>query len=303
MKKIFTLLFLQIAFFVTVAQRDVPELWGMRVHDEAGVLSTSTVQLLEHQLKMHEDSTSNQIAILIISSLQGEAIEDYSLKVAEKWQLGQKGKDNGILLLIAIDDRKMRIEVGYGLEGVLPDAICNRIIRNEMAPNFRRGDYDAGVQTAINAIIDAIAGEYTVSNMLSNDEGVLSGKEMILIGLFVIGILGIFTFAGLATQGCAGWFLYAFLVPFYAIFPGAIFGWNTGLTILIAYLIGFPILKFLFKKKGWDKKFASSGGGGWSSGSGWSGGGWSGGGGWSSGGGGFSGGGGGFGGGGSSGSW
>jgi uncharacterized protein len=296
----FYLLLLLILPLVTKAQRELPELWGARVHDEAKVLSAQTVQQLEQQLKIFEDSTSNQLAILIISSLEGEAVEDFALRVAMKWKLGQKEKDNGILLLIAIEDRKMRIEVGYGLEGVLPDAVCSQIIRNEMAPNFRRGDYDAGVQAAVNAILAAIAGEYTSDD--SDGVGApLTGKEQALIGLFVMGILGIFTFSGLVTQGCAGWFLYAFLIPFYAIFPGAILGWDAGLGILVTYLVSFPILKILFKKKGWDKKFASSSGGGWSSGSGWIGGG---GGGWSSGGGGgFSGGGGGFGGGGSSGSW
>jgi uncharacterized protein len=288
---------------IVSAQREIPELWGTRVHDEAQVLSAHTVQALEHQLKLHEDSTSNQIAILIVASLQGEDIEGYSLRVAEKWQLGQKGKDNGVLLVVAIDDRKMRIEVGYGLEGVLPDAVCSQIIRNEMAPNFRRGDYDEGVQAAVQAIIGAIAGEYSSDGLTATDDGLpLTGKEKALIGLFVFGILGLFTFSGLVTEGCASWFLYAFLIPFYAIFPSAIFGLNFGIGLLITYLIAFPILKVIFKKQGWSKKFSGSSGtgGGWSSGSGWMGGG-----GWSSGGGGggFSGGGGSFGGGGSSGSW
>src|SRR5690606_22653995 len=120
------------------------------------ILSASKVQQLEAQLKQHEDSTSNQIAILIIPSLDGEVLEEYSLKVAEKSQLGKKEKDNGVLLLIAVEDRKMRIEVGYGLEGALPDITCNQIIRNEVAPEFRRNDYDAGVQAGIDGIISAI---------------------------------------------------------------------------------------------------------------------------------------------------
>lgn len=303
MNKVFFLFLIFVLPFAGKAQREIPELWGVRVHDEAKALSAQTVQQLEQQLKLHQDSTSNQIAILIIPSLDGEAIEDYALRVAMKWQLGQRDKDNGILLLIAINDRKMRIEVGSGLEGVLPDAICSQIIRNEMAPNFRRGDYDAGVQAAINAIVASIAGEYQADSTEGGGGSVpLSGAEKALMGLFVLGILGIFTFGGLSTQGCAGWFLYVFLIPFYAIFPGSLLGWNAGLSILSAYIVGFPILKFIFKKKGWDKKISNSGGsGGWTSGSGWIGGG---GGGWSSGGGGgFSGGGGSFGGGGSSGSW
>jgi uncharacterized protein len=152
--------FLLLISTFSFGQKQVPELWGQRVHDEAHVLKTETIDLLESKLKTFEDSTSNQIAILIVQSLDGDVIEDYSLRVAEKWQLGKKDKDNGILLLIAIDDHKMRIEVGHGLEGSLTDVQSNRIIRNEMAPNFRRGDYDTGVIAAIDSIILAIKGEY-----------------------------------------------------------------------------------------------------------------------------------------------
>lgn len=309
MRNLFVLLFLFSISLPAFSQLEVPELWGVRVHDEAKVLSAQTIQQLEAQLKVHEDSTSNQIAILIITSLQGEAIEDYALRVAEKWQLGQKGKDNGVLVLIAIDDHKMRIEVGYGLEGVLPDAICSQIIRNEMAPNFRRGDYDAGVVAAVNAIVSAIGGEYEAEEGGGGAKP-MTGKDKALVGLFILGILGMFTYSGLVTQGAAGWVLYVFLIPFYAIFPGVVFGLNGGLGILGSYVVGYPILKIIFNKMGWTKKFtnrgggSSSGGTGWSSGSGWYGGGFGGGGGSSwGGGGGFSGGGGGFGGGGSSGSW
>jgi uncharacterized protein len=142
------------------AQKQVPELWGQRVHDEAHALKPETIDALESKLKIFEDSTSNQVAILIVQSLDGDVIEDYSLRVAEKWKLGQKEKDNGVLLLVAIDDHKMRIEVGQGLQGALTDAQSNRIIRDEMAPNFRRGDYDAGLTVGIDKIFLAIKGEY-----------------------------------------------------------------------------------------------------------------------------------------------
>ncbi|MBX2961355.1 MAG: TPM domain-containing protein [Cyclobacteriaceae bacterium] len=276
----------------TRAQRAVPELWGMRVHDEARILSSTTVHNLENQLEQFEDSTTNQIAVLIIPSLEGAVLEQYSLSVVEKWQLGKKGRDNGVLLLIAVNDRKMRIEVGYGLEGALPDITCNQIIRNQIAPAFRHGDFDAGVANGIAAIIDAIGGEYTAGDFMDSSIDDMPW----FIGLFVFGILGIFTFLGLSIKGGAGWFLYVFLIPFYAAFPFALYGWETGKLILIAYLLGFPLLKFLFSKMGWSNLESSGGGsgGGWSSG----GGGWS-----SSSGGGFSGGGGSFGGGGSSGSW
>lgn len=146
------------------AQKIVPELWGQRVHDEAHVLKTETIDQLERDLKAHEDSTSNQIAILIIPSLEGEVLENYTLRVVEKWKLGSKDKDNGVLLFVSVDDHKMRIEVGHGLEGVLTDALCNRIIRNKLAPAFRRGDYDGGIQAGIKAIVQSIQGEYEAAS-------------------------------------------------------------------------------------------------------------------------------------------
>jgi uncharacterized protein len=285
--------------FQLFAQKEVPELWGLHVHDEANILKQKTIDQLEKQLIAYEDSTSNQIAVLIIPTLDGEVLEEYSLRVAEKWKLGQASKDNGILLLVAIDDHKMRIEVGQGLEGVLTDAQCNRIIRNEMAPEFRRNDYDAGVIDGIDGITKAIAGEYSAED--ANDVGDLSLGERVGIGAFIFFILGVFTLIAVFSQGCAGWGLYAFLIPFYAVFPWIPLGVKGGLTLLAVYIVGLPILKLLLSRSPkWQKKmmkWESSGGAsrGWSSG----GGGRSSGGGGSS----FSGGGGSFGGGGSSGGW
>jgi uncharacterized protein len=293
--------FIMLISSVTTAkgQRSVPELWGLHVHDEAHILSQPTIDQLEKELIAYQDSTSNEIAILIISSLEDEPLEDYSMRVVEKWKLGKKSKDNGILLLIVVDEHKMRIETGYGLEGVLTDALCSRIIRNEIAPYFRQNKYDEGVTAGINAIIGAIGGEYKTDDSEGTE---LSVKERLLIGMFIFGILGVFTFLGLFVPGCGGWFLYAFLIPFYAAFPMVVLGTSAGLIILGIYAIGFPILKLILGRTGWGmrmaKKMASSsprrGGSGWSSVSGWSAG---------SGGGRSSGGGGSFGGGGSSGSW
>lgn len=146
------------------AQRAIPAHDGVWVRDEANILSDQTVQQLEYTLKKHRDSTSNQIAVYIIQNLEGEDIDDYALRVFEQWKLGQKGKDNGVLLLIALQDRLVRIEVGYGLEGVLTDLQSSRINRNEIAPYFRRGDYDGGVKAGVAAIIQSIHGEYVNDN-------------------------------------------------------------------------------------------------------------------------------------------
>jgi uncharacterized protein len=146
--------------FVSIAQRAIPEHGGVWVHDEAKILSSQAKAELEAILKYERDSTSNQIAILIVPTLEGESFEEYSLRVAEKWKIGQKEKDNGVLFMIAINDRQMRIEVGSGLEGVLTDAVSSRINRNEVAPYFRQRSYDQGVKAGTMAIIQAIKGEY-----------------------------------------------------------------------------------------------------------------------------------------------
>jgi uncharacterized protein len=138
---------------------EVPKLQD-RVTDLAGVLDPGQISTLDSQLQELENTDSTQIAVLIIPSLEGESIEDYTIRVAEAWKLGQKKKDNGVLLLIAINDRKVRIEVGYGLESSLTDIQSNRIIRNDIAPLFRAGDYYGGINAGIAGIIQTVRGAY-----------------------------------------------------------------------------------------------------------------------------------------------
>lgn len=136
-----------------------PELSG-RVVDEAGVLSPVTVRALESQLAQHEKETSNQLVVVTLDDLQGYDIADYGYQLGRHWGIGQEGRDNGALLIVAPGERKVRIEVGYGLEGVLTDAIAGNIIRTRILPRFRSGDYDAGVRAGVDAILAAIAGSY-----------------------------------------------------------------------------------------------------------------------------------------------
>ncbi len=298
MKRQSLVLIFILAFSSVCFAQSVPYL-SARVNDYAGILSSQTIFDLENQLKEHEKKTSNQVAILTVASLEGQSIEEFSIKVAETWKLGQKDKDNGVLLLISRDDRKLRIEVGDGLEGVLTDAISSQIVRREIVPFFKNGDYDGGVRAGVNAILGTIEGTYLASEedgeSVENDFGGL-GEKIMALGIFGF-VVGIFTLIALFQKGPVGWFLYVFLIPFYAAFPYAILG---TIVPLIVYVILFPILKIFLKTsavgKQWSKKWTATGstfGGGWSS----SGGSWS----W--GGGGFSGGGGSFSGGGSSGSW
>lgn len=298
----FSLFLLGIALLfpsIAVYAQEVPFLGG-RVNDYAEILSSNTISELNGKLKAFEDSTSNQIAVLTINTLEGADLEEYSIKVAQTWKLGQKGKDNGVLLLVVKDDRKVRIEVGYGLEGTLTDALCSVIIQRGILPKFRNQDYDGGVEAGVASILGAINGTFTADDASSEHMGF--PEILIFLGIFTV-VVGMFTFIALFSKGFMSWFLYVFLIPFWLAFPYAAIGGTIGLLPFLIYFIGFPIAKTWLAKSSrgisLQKVIAgsmiiSSSGRGWSS----SGGGWS-----SGGGGGFSGGGGSFGGGGSSGSW
>ncbi|OQY12191.1 MAG: hypothetical protein B6I30_05330 [Desulfobacteraceae bacterium 4572_187] len=136
----------------------IPENPGKHVVDLAEIIDNSTEAKLNQYLRELEQKTTAQIAILTIKSLEGEALEDLSITVAhDKWKLGQKGKDNGVLLLVSLKDRKYRIEVGYGLEGVIPDSLAGSIGRSYLVPFFRKGDYSNGIYTAALALANEIA--------------------------------------------------------------------------------------------------------------------------------------------------
>jgi len=292
---------------------DVPYLSG-RVTDNAEILSADAERRITAHLKEHEDRTTNQIAVLTVPTLDGESVEEFAVKVFEGWKLGQKGKDNGVLVVVAPRERRMRIEVGYGLEGTLTDAHASRIIRDVMTPRFKSGDFDGGVEAGVTAIIARLTGAEPAASQPAArsepqsffDSGAadMPLHERILIGMFVFSIIGLFTVIGIATPG-VGWFLYLFLIPAWAVFPMAIVGATGALWLLGIYLVGYPLAKLALSRSDWYRRaqheirtkgrttiggftVGSSGGGGWSS-SGSSGG--------------FSGGGGSSGGGGASGSW
>ncbi len=138
-----------------VSALEVPEHPAGRVTDYTDTLSANEISTLNKKLADFEEQTTNQIAVLIIPSLEGDNLEDYSIRLADKWKIGQKGKDNGVILLIVKNDRKLRIEVGYGLEAVLPDGLAGSIIRGEIAPLFRKNRFFAGINRGIDAIMKA----------------------------------------------------------------------------------------------------------------------------------------------------
>ena len=233
-------------------------------NDFAGVVPAAKADQFNEQLASFERDTSNQIVVAVFPTLQTDSsLEDYANRVFRAWGVGQKGRNNGAVLFVFIGDRRMRIEVGYGLEGVLPDAICKRIIADEMTPRFRQRDYAGGLGAAINAMIAATRGEYkgrgrTVAEQQGNQ----------LIGFIR------------DNPGAAAWILLIAL--------GILQG-------LLRRARGTVYNRRGYRRSGWSGWDWGSGGSTWGSGSG---GGWG-----DGGGGGFSGGGGSSGGGGASGSW
>jgi uncharacterized protein len=280
--------------------RDVPFLSG-RIVDEAGMLAPDARQRIEQKLAAFEQRTGNQVAVLTIASLQGDPIEDFSVRVAETWKLGQKGKDNGVIFLIARDEHQMRIEVGYGLEPELTDAESGRILDNLVRPAFRNGDFSGGIEQGVDAILAGLGGaEVPAAPAVPEPAGVPAG-----FGLILIFVLATFSLVAVTTSGCQSWFLYVFLMPFCVIFGRMIFP-SFGFLLLGIWVVLFPIVKAFLGRSGGTRRFGSRGGWGgpfWGGGPFIGGGGFGGGRGGFGGGGGFSGGGGRFGGGGASGSW
>jgi uncharacterized protein len=138
--------------------RDVPPLRA-HVNDTADMLSPAAEQQLEQKLQSYEEKSSHQFALLTIDTLDGDALEDFSIRVVEQWKLGKKGKDDGLLLLIVKNDRKLRIEVGYGLEGDVTDAFSARVIRNVLTPALRAGKAEQGVNQAFDALMQKASGQ------------------------------------------------------------------------------------------------------------------------------------------------
>ena len=151
---------LVLAFAAPALALEVPPPPKTRVTDKTGTLTAEQLSNLERGLAEFERKTSNQIVVLIIPTLEEGSLEDFSVRLAEKWKAGQKGKDNGVILLIVKNDRKLRIEVGYGLEGALPDVLAGTIIRNDIAPRFRKGDFYGGILSGLRGIAAATRGEY-----------------------------------------------------------------------------------------------------------------------------------------------
>lgn len=209
MKRIFLIIYITLIGVSSAfaQQKAVPPQGGFMIHDEANVLSSNDKQMLEYIVKAEADSTSNQIAVLIIPSLEGDDIDAYSNRVFNEWKLGQAKRDNGVLFLISIEDRVMRIEPGRGLEGVLTDAQSSRINRNQVAPFFRRGEYGEGIKAGVVGIIQTIKGEYKNDSPVKTVRGKKPFSWTSLIILIIIIIVMSRRGGGGRGGFRGGWFL------------------------------------------------------------------------------------------------
>ncbi|ABD08648.1 Protein of unknown function DUF477 [Rhodopseudomonas palustris HaA2] len=282
--------------FTTIAQAQlaVPQLTG-RVVDQTGTLDSDVIARLDQKLKAFEARKGSQIAVLIVPTTQPEAIEPFAIRVAEAWKIGRKKVDDGAILLVAKNDRKLRIEVGYGLEGALPDVTAKRIIDEIITPKFRTGDFAGGIEAGVDRMIAVIDGEALPAPEPQHE---WSPESFDQVSGWAIPLI----FGTLVVNG----FLQSLLGRMAAsALTGSIIGgvaWMFGLGFPIAMIVGFAAFLFAL----FIDLFSGGGpgiGSGRRSGGIYPGGAWSGGSRGSSSSGGFSGGGGSFGGGGASGSW
>lgn len=288
MRLVFLLAAVAVAALVSpAAALEVPPLTG-RIVDHAHLLPADRAAALSDELAAHEARTGNQVALLTLPSLEGEPLEEFTHRVATTWKLGRKGTDNGVLILVVPGDRKIRIEVGYGLEGTLTDAKSSRIIREEMAPRFRTGDFAGGITAGVRAVLGTIEGTYQPPARKTVTTG--NTAESALGMFFVAVVVGILT-AAIIGHHWKGSSIGSVMALVLALSSGLILALAAAAIVLV-----FTLLLGTMASGGGRSAYS-----GWSGGfSGFSGGGFSGGG---FGGGGFSGGGGGFGGGGASGNW
>jgi uncharacterized protein len=149
---------LALLLLVPALALDFPALSG-RVVDDAGILDAGTRAALTQKLDEFEAKTSDQLVVVTLKSLQGTSVEDFGVQLGRHWQIGQKGKNNGVLLIVAPNERKVRIEVGYGLEGALTDAVSRLIIENAITPRFRAGDFPGGITRGVDDIISVLTGD------------------------------------------------------------------------------------------------------------------------------------------------
>ena len=258
------------------------------VVDTTGTLDAATVQRLDAQARALQQRKGSQLQVLVVPSTQPDSIEQYAVRVFEAWKLGRKGVDDGVLLLVAKDDRTVRIETGYGLEGAIPDAVANRVIQEYLVPKFRAGDFGGGIEDATAVLVKLVDSEPLPEPVSRNRDGDARGGGAWLPALVVAFIVAN------VLRALFGWLPAPLRGPLVAVAGGAVGWWiassvvAAGLGALVGLMIGLSSLKagrYVRSGRGGGWGGGGFGGGGWGGGFGGGGGGFGGGGGWSGGGG------------------
>lgn len=207
-----------------------PALTG-RVVDAANVIGPDIRASLDTKLKGFEEKSGDQVVVATVPSLEGLPIEDYANGLFRHWQLGQKSRDNGVLLLVAPNDRKVRIEVGYGLEGALTDALSSVIIRTAMTPRFKAGDYGGGIEAGIDAILSILAGDATEwqrkAEIRADDKGPV---DIVVVFIFLVVLILIVRAVMRGRGGGGGSRAYRSRRGRWIVVPGPSGGWGGGFS-------------------------------------------------------------------------
>ena len=217
------------------------------INDFANILTVDQRQTLEQKITNFERQTQHEISVVTIKSLAGDTIENFAVKLFEEWKIGKDTYDNGVLLLIAMDDRRMRIEVGYGLEPVLTDALSNYIIQNVLKPHFQNAEYYVGISEALDAITKSIAGEYVpIASSSSIDLTEDEDNDDYLPVVFFLCYLYFFSLILFSALALPGWSM--FVGAIIASLIGLIFGSMIIAGVLIIVFIFISFLMGLFAK-------------------------------------------------------
>ena len=246
MKKVLIFLLFIFSFLNADISEYFPKLEG-RVVDQANLLTPAVKKDIDAILKEHERKTSNQIVVVILKSLNGYTIEEYSYQLGRFWQIGQKDKNNGVLLVVSMDEKKVRIEIGYGLEGALTDKIAHEIVNYTIKPNFKANQYELGILKAVNEIMAAIKGEYEAKVKSTDFNGAINA--FIPLGFFALVFLSIIINA--FSKKVQSQFLYkvtksSMASSFFAFFTFVISEVFTTYNLLIAIIIFVIIFIFNF---------------------------------------------------------
>jgi uncharacterized protein len=246
---------------VSLAAQELPKPTG-RITDLANVIDAATEAELDRRLDQLEQQTSSEIAIVTVPSLDRVPIEDYAVRLFKAWGIGQATTDNGVLVLVAPNEREMKIEVGYGLEGVLPDGLAGEIIREQFIPRFREDDYNGGIRDGVTRVIDVVEKQQVLSaEELAKFNGAASEDAPIWI---VIPFMGLFVAIGFLMVGVGLRTKTGFPLVF-----GSFLLTSVAAVTLLPLAAGMAYLGFtLGKRQSWKDAFRNSGGGRGSSG-GW----------------------------------